>query len=73
MLRERCSLFSDLFVKQPSVIVRFGEGAGCPFVFFCSLEKMEGAERRQALVRNAAPVACLAVTPVSGSPETPGP
>src|ERR1041384_3331346 len=32
---------------------------------------MRGAERRQALVRNAAPVASLAVRPVSGSPETP--
>src|ERR1051326_3519441 len=32
---------------------------------------MRGAERRQALVRNAAPVARLAVGPVSGSPETP--
>src|ERR1043165_5262021 len=33
------------------------------------LEKMRGAERRQALVRNAAPVARLAVGPISGSPE----
>ena len=32
-------------------------------------EKMRGAERRQALVRNAAPVVRLAAGPISGSPE----
>ena len=41
-------------------------------VHFGSPQKMRGAERRQALVRNAAPVACLAVTPISGSPEIAG-
>ena len=38
-------------VKQPSVIARFGWGAGCPFVFFRSRKKVRRAERRQALVR----------------------
>src|ERR1043165_3132355 len=33
---------------------------------------MRGAERRQALVRNAAPVARLAMGPISGSPEMTG-
>ena len=40
-----------------------------PFVRFPLPEKMRGAERRQALVRNAAPVVRLAVGPISGSPE----
>src|SRR5437764_11731943 len=47
-------------------------GGGCPCLFSAPRKKSRGAERRQALVRNAAPVAVLAGGPISGSPEIPG-
>jgi hypothetical protein len=48
------------------------EGAGAPSSISAPLKKMRGAERRQALVRIAAPVVRLAVGPISGSPEMTG-
>src|ERR1051325_2240336 len=71
LLTMRVPETSDSVLKQPSVIVRIGEGAGCPLSLSAPRKKMRGAERRQALVRNAAPMVRLAVGPVSGSPETP--
>jgi hypothetical protein len=47
-------------------------GGRVPLRLFPLPKKMRGAERRQALVRNAAPVARLAVGPISGSPEITG-
>src|ERR1041385_1171749 len=55
--------------RQPTLRRPVEEGAGAPFVRFPLPRKNEGAERRQALVRNAAPVARLAAGPISGAPE----
>ena len=47
-------------------------GRDRPFPFSVPRKKRGVAERREALVRNAAPVARLAVGPISGSPEITG-